>query len=79
MVQDCKRSCTHKKNDYVYNVEKVTKNYLTIISEPQAHPHTMQKTHAKFQNEWYKASEVPNVYILRVKNDFLQYRKSDKK
>ena len=39
----------------VYNVKKkVTKNDLTIISKPHAHPHTMTKTHAKFQNDRYK-------------------------
>ena len=29
-------------------VEKVTKNNLTIISKPHAHPHTMIKTPSKF-------------------------------
>ena len=30
-------------------------NDLTIIPKPRAaHPHTMEKTHAKFQNDWYK-------------------------
>ena len=38
----------------VYNVEKVTKNDLTIISKPHAHPHTIKKTHVKFPNDWYK-------------------------
>ena len=42
------------KNDYVHNVEKVTKNVLTIIPIPHAHPHTMKKTYAKFQNDQYK-------------------------
>ena len=37
------------KNDYVHNAEKVTKNDLTIISKSHAHPHTMEKTYAKFQ------------------------------
>ena len=37
-----------------FTVEKVTKNDLTIISETYEHPHTMKKTHAKFQNDWYK-------------------------
>ena len=41
------------KNDLVHNVEKVTK-YLTIISKPHAHLHTMKKTQAKFQNDRYK-------------------------
>ena len=38
----------------VHNVEKVTKNDLTIISIPHTHPHTIRKTHAKFQNDRYK-------------------------
>ena len=38
----------------VHNVEKVTKNVLTIIPKPYAHPHTMKKTYAKFQNDRYK-------------------------
>ena len=42
------------KNDQVHNAEKVTKNVLTIIPKPYAHPHTMKKTHAKFQNNQYK-------------------------
>ena len=37
------------KNDYVHNVEKVTKNNLTIISKSHAHSHTMKKTHANFK------------------------------
>ena len=42
------------KNDQVHNVEKVTKNNLTIISKPHAHLHTMKKTHARFKNDRYK-------------------------
>ena len=34
--------------------KKVKKNNLTITSKPQAHPHIMKKTHAKFHNNWYK-------------------------
>ena len=30
------------------------RNVLTIIPKPHAHPHTMKKTHAKFQNNQYK-------------------------
>ena len=33
---------------------KRDKNDLTIISKPHAHPPTMKKTHAKFQNDRYK-------------------------
>ena len=32
----------------------MTKNDLTIISKPHAHPHTMKKAYAKFQNNRYK-------------------------
>ena len=46
-------------------------NDLTIISKPHAQPHTMEKTHAKYHNDWYKTvrGEVLTVHILRVKND----------
>ena len=37
-----------------FTMWKVTKNNLTIISKPHAHPHTMRKTYAKFQINWYK-------------------------
>ena len=37
-------------------MENVTKNDLTIISKPYAHPHTMKKTYAKFQNDRYKTA-----------------------
>ena len=47
----------------VYNVEKVTKNVLTIIPKPHAHPHTMKKTQAKFQNNRYKT--VREVALTR--------------
>ena len=49
------------KNDY--KVEKVTKNNLTIISKPYAHPHTMKKTPAKFQKYRYKT--VRGVALTR--------------
>ena len=51
------------KNAQVHNVEKVTKNNLTIISKPTAHLHTMTKTHAKFQNDRYKT--VRGVALTR--------------
>ena len=44
-------------------MEKVTKNNLTIISKPHAHPHTMEKTYAKMQNDWYKT--VRGVALTR--------------
>ena len=40
------------KNYYVDTVEKVTKIDPTIMSNPHAHPHTMRKTHVKFENNW---------------------------
>ena len=51
------------KNDYVHNVEKVTKIDSTIMSNPNAHPHTMRKTHAKFQNNGCKT--VRGVALTR--------------
>ena len=33
------------------------------MSNPYAHPHTMRKTHAKFQNNWYKT--VRGVALTR--------------
>ena len=35
---------------------KSDKNNLTIITKPHAHPHSMKKTHAKFQNDRYKTT-----------------------
>ena len=80
-VQNCKRSCAHKryllwvKNDYVHNAEKVAKNVLTILPKPHAHPHTMKKTHAKFQNNPYKTvrgvalTRGTHCLYIEVKND----------
>ena len=63
-------SCAHKvptvyslRSKNVHKVEKVTKNNLTIISKPHAHPHTMMKTHAKFEKDRYKT--VRGVGITR--------------
>ena len=36
----------------------MTKNDLTIISKPNAHPHTVMKIHANFHNYWYKTVRV---------------------
>ena len=47
--------CLYTEGGKVHNVEKVTKNVLTIILKPHAHPHTQKKTHAKFQNNQCKA------------------------
>ena len=43
--------------------KKVTKIDPTIMSKPYAHPHIMRKTHAKFQNNWYKT--VRGVVLTR--------------
>ena len=43
--------------------KKVTKVDPTIMSNPYAHPHTMKKTHAKFQNNGYKT--VRGVALTR--------------
>ena len=43
--------------------EKVTKNDLTIISKPHAHPHTMIKTYATFQNDRFQT--VRGVALTR--------------
>ena len=42
---------------------KMTKNDLTTISKPHAHPHTMTKTSAKFQDDRYKT--VRGVALTR--------------
>ena len=50
---------------------KTSNNYILTIS----HPHTMKKTHAKFQAigtklyEEFRSQQIPTFYILRVKND----------
>ena len=36
---------------------------ITCITKPHAHPHTMKKTHAKFQNDRYKT--VRGVALTR--------------
>ena len=43
-------------------MEKVTKNNITIISKPYAHPHTMKKTPAKFQKDQYKTVRGVSPY-----------------
>ena len=43
--------------------KKSDKNDLTIISKPHAHPHTMKKSYAKFQNDRYKT--VRGVALTR--------------
>ena len=45
------------------NVEKVTKYLLIIIPKPRAHPHTMKKIYAKFQNDRYKT--VRGIVLTR--------------
>ena len=75
------RSCAHEvptvytlrvKNDQVHNVEKVTKNYLTIIFKSNSHPHTMKKKHAKFHNNQYKTVRVVltrGIHCLNIKGE----------
>ena len=71
-VQNCKRSCAHKRYSLsIYWGWKMTKftmwkkwqNVLTIIPKSHAHPQTMKKTHAKFQNNEYKT--VRGVALTR--------------
>ena len=63
LIRDTHCLCNQGKNDQVHNVEKVTKFDPTIMSNPYAHPHTMRKTHAKFENNWYKT--VRGVALTR--------------
>ena len=57
------------------NEEKATKNVLTIIPKPHAHPHTMKKTHANFQKHLYKTvrgvtlTNGTHCLYIEVKND----------
>ena len=69
------RSCAHEvptvyilrvKNYKVHNVEKSKKKNLTIISKPHAHPHNMNKTHARFHNNRYKT--LTGVALTRGTN-----------
>ena len=55
------------------------------MSNPHAHPHTMRKTHAKFQNNWYKTvrgvaltRDTLCLYNQGEKWLSSQWRKSDK-
>ena len=54
---------------------KSDKNVLTIIPKPYAHPHTMKKTHATFQNNEYKTvrgfalTRGTHCLYIEVKND----------
>ena len=63
----------------------MTKINSTIMSNPHAHPHTMRKTHVKFENNWYKTvrgvaltRDTLCQYNLGVKWLSSQCRKSDK-
>ena len=42
------------ENDKVHKVKNVTKINARIIAKPYAHLQTIEKTCAKFQNDWYK-------------------------
>ena len=64
---------------------KSNKNDPTIMCNPHAHPHTMKKTHTKFQNNWYKTvrevaltTSTHCLYIQGEKWLSSQCRKSDK-
>ena len=69
----------------IHNVEKVTKNDLTIIFKPHANPHTMKKTHEEFQNDRYKTvrgvvlTQGTHCLYIEGENDSSQCGKSDKK
>ena len=72
LVQNCKRSCAHNKYPLsIYSgwkwlswqCRKSDKIYPTTMSNPPAHPHTMRKTHAKFQNNGCKT--VRGVALTR--------------
>ena len=61
-------------------MEKVTKKSLTIISKPHAHPHTMKKTYAKFQNDRHDRHKTgrgvaltrnTHCLYIEVKNDLV--------
>ena len=63
----------------------MTKTDPTIMCNLHAHPHTMKKTHAKFQNNWYKTvrgvaltTSTHCLYIQGEKWLSSQCRKSDK-
>ena len=63
----------------------MTKIDPTIMSNTHAHPHTMRKTHAKFQNNWYKTvrgvaltRDTLCLYNQGEKSLGSQCRKSDK-
>ena len=64
---------------------KSDKTNTTIMCNPHAHPHTMKKTHAKFQNNWYKTvkgvaftTSTHCLYIQGEKWLSSQCRRSDK-
>ena len=62
---------------------KSDKNWSNNMSNP--HPHTMKKTHAKFQNNWYKTVRgvalITSTHCLHIQGEkwlSSQCRKSDK-
>ena len=56
---------------------------LTIISKSHAHPHTMKKTQAKFQKDWYKTvggvALTRGIHCLYIEGEKSKCGKSDKK
>ena len=69
-----------------FTMWKSDKKCTTIIPKPHAHPHTMKKTHAKFQNNQYKTvrgvafTRGTHCLYIEAKNDLSsQCGKSDKK
>ena len=56
--------CLYNEGEHdFHNAEKVTKNVPRIIPKSHAHPYTMKKTRAKFQNDQYKT--VRGVALTR--------------
>ena len=53
----------------------MTKNVLTIIPKTHAHPHTMKKTYAKFQNNRYRTER--GVALTRHPGKMLTERRTD--
>ena len=49
--------------------KKVKKKKITITFKPHAHPHTMNKMHAKFHNNRYKI--VRGVVLTKGTNCFI--------
>ena len=59
---------------------KHEKNNQSIIPKPHAHLHSMLKTSAMFQNNWWKTVRgvAPTRYPLSIHFDSISYRKKTK-